>query len=252
MINILSQTEIALMQESGKILREVLFFLEEKCIAGITTAELNRFAGEMIQKHNAKAAFLGVKSEGTFDYPGNICISINQEVVHGIPGKRVIMDGDIVSVDCGVNYKGWITDAAHTFAVGNVSDEARRLIEYTEKSFFAGLEKVREGNRIGDVSAAIEKVILEGGYSAVRDLQGHGVGKSLHEDPAIPNFVTPRKGPRMQAGMSLAIEPMVNIGGYEVGWLDDGWTVETIDDSLSAHYENTVIVTKDEPLVVTL
>lgn len=252
MINILSQTEIALMQESGKILREVLLFLEEKCVVGITTAELDRLAGEMIRKNNARAAFLGVKSEGTFDFPGNICISLNQEVVHGLPGKRIIQDGDIVSVDCGVDYKGWITDAARTFAVGNVSDEAKRLIEYTEKSFFAGLEKVREGNRIGDISEAIENVILEGGYSAVRDLAGHGVGKTLHEDPSIPNYTSTRKGPRLQAGMSLAIEPMVNIGGYEVGWLDDGWTVETLDDSLSAHYENTVIVTKDEPLVVTL
>ena len=252
MINILSNAEIAKMQRSGDILREVLLYLKEQCAAGMTTAELDRLAGEKIRSYGAKAAFLGVPAEGTYDFPGNVCISINEEVVHGIPGKRVIHEGDLVSVDAGVDLDGWITDAARTFMIGDVSDEARRLVEYTEKSFFAGIEQAVEGNRVGDISKAIEDVIVEGGYTAVRDLTGHGVGKTLHEDPSIPNFVTNRKGPRLQAGMSLAVEPMVNMGGYEVGWMDNGWTVETMDDSLSAHFENTIIVTKDKPIIITM
>ena len=186
-------------------------------------------------------------------YPASICVSVNDEVVHGIPSEhRIIQEGDIVSLDAGVIYKGYQSDAARTHAVGEISEEAKKLIEVTRESFFEGIKYAREGNHLFDISAAIGKYAEDRGYGVVRDLCGHGIGTALHEAPEIPNYAMNRKGVKLKAGMTLAIEPMINIGGWEVDWMDDDWTVVTRDHSLSAHYENTVLITEGEPKLLTL
>jgi methionyl aminopeptidase len=247
MINIKNHKEIELMRKAGKIVAETLLLVGEKVQPGITTAELDSIAEEFITKHGAKPSF-----KGLYGFPASLCISVNEQVVHGIPGGYVLKEGDIVSVDCGAEIDGFHGDAARTFAVGNISDEARKLIQVTEESFFRGIELARIGNNLTDISHEIQSYVEASGFSVVRDFVGHGIGKSVHEDPEVPNFGRPGRGPKLVAGMTLAIEPMVNIGTYRVTTLGDDWTVITADKSLSAHYENTVVILPDGPEILTL
>ena len=247
MIIIKNNKEIALMREAGKLVGETLLLIEEKVRPGITTAELDRIAEEFITKHGAKPSF-----KGLYGFPASLCISVNEQVVHGIPGGYVLKDGDIISVDCGVQANGFHGDAARTFAVGNISEEAKKLIDVTEKSFFKGIEYANVGNRLTDISHGIQSYVEANGFSVVRDFVGHGIGRVVHEDPDIPNFGKPGKGPKLAVGMALAIEPMVNIGNYKVKTLKDNWTVVTSDGSLSAHYENTIVILPDGPEILTL
>ena len=253
MINIKSKTEIEKMKASGKIVAEVLREIEKNIFPGITTKELDRIATNYIIRSGAFPSFLGVPNYyGGIKFPGAICSSVNGEVIHGIPDNRKLKDGDIISVDVGAFYNGFHGDAARTFPVGNVSEEAAKLIEVTKQSFFEGLKFVKPNNRVSDISGAIEDYVLSFGYSIVKEYTGHGIGRELHEDPEVPNYRTNRRGHRLAAGMAIAIEPMVNQGSDEILLSSNKWTVYTKDGKLSAHYENTVIVTDDEPLVVTL
>lgn len=247
-ISIKSEKEIELMRESGKILASVLRELEDEVRDGITTLDIDKKCHELIKKYGCIPSFLNYNG-----FPASICISVNEQVVHGIPNKKTILrDGDIVSLDCGVIYKGYHSDAARTIAVGEISKEAQKLIDVTKQSFFEGIKFAKEGYHLHEISAAIQKYVEANGFSVVRDLVGHGIGKALHEEPQIPNFAQRRRGPLLQAGMTLAIEPMVNEGRYDVYWEDDDWTVVTDDGSLSAHYENTVLITKGEPELLTI
>ncbi|MDD3139003.1 MAG: type I methionyl aminopeptidase [Lachnospiraceae bacterium] len=247
-VTIKSAREIALMTEAGRILEIVLDELEKALRPGISTKEIDRLGEEIIRSYDCIPSFLNYNG-----YPASICVSVNDEVVHGIPNnKRVLHDGDIVSLDAGVIYQGYHSDAARTYGVGNISDAASELIRATKESFFEGIKYAREGNYLFEISAAIDKYISAKGYGIVRDLCGHGIGRHLHEAPEIPNFAQKRKGLKLQAGMTLAIEPMINMGTYEVNWLDDDWTVVTKDGSLSAHYENTVLITNSDPVLLTL
>lgn len=247
MIIIKNNKEIDLMRSAGKIVAETLLLVEEKVRPGITTAELDRIAEEFITKHGAKPSF-----KGLYGFPASLCISVNEQVVHGIPGGYVLKDGDIISVDCGANINGFHGDAARTFAVGNISEEAERLINVTKESFFRGIEYARVGNRLTDISHEIQSYVEASGFSVVRDFVGHGIGRVVHEDPDVPNYGRPGRGPKLVEGMALAIEPMVNVGNYKVKTLSDEWTVVTSDGSLSAHYENTIIILPDGPEILTL
>ena len=247
MILIKNDLEISLMRKAGKIVGETLNLLERNIKPGITTAELNRIAEEFITKQGAKPSF-----KGLYGFPASVCISVNTTVVHGIPGTYILKDGDIVSVDCGAFIDGFHGDAARTFPVGNVTEEARKLIEVTEKSFFKGIEKAKLGNRLSDISSEIQKYAEAQGFSVVRDFVGHGIGRNVHEDPNVPNFGKPSKGPLLVKGMVLAIEPMLNIGKHNVKTLSDGWTVVTADGTLAAHYENTIAILPDGPEILTL
>ncbi|MGB7604903.1 MAG: type I methionyl aminopeptidase [Lutisporaceae bacterium] len=247
MIIIKSAKEIELMRLAGKIVAKTHEVLKDVIKPGITTKELDIIAEEYIRKCGALPAF-----KGYFGFPASICTSVNSQVVHGIPGNVVLKDGDIVGIDIGAIYEGYVGDAARTHGIGTISSDAQRLIKVTEESFFAGIEYAREGYRLSDISHNIQKYVESHGYSVVRDLVGHGIGKSMHEDPQIPNYGLAGRGPRLAAGMALAIEPMVNQGKYAVKTLSDGWTVLTADGSLSAHYENTIIITKDAPELLTL
>lgn len=247
-VTIKSKTEIELMREAGKILARTHEELGKAIKPGISTYEIDRLGEEIIRSYGCIPSFLHYQG-----YPASICVSVNDEVVHGIPSKnRILQEGDIVSLDAGVIYKGYHSDAARTHAVGEISKEAKRLIEVTRESFFEGIKFAVDGNHLVDVSRAIQNYVESNGYSVVRDLVGHGIGRNLHEDPQIPNFAGKRRGIRLRPGMTLAIEPMVNSGRYEVNWLDDDWTVVTRDGSLSAHYENTVLITEDGPEILSL
>ena len=247
-ITIKSAREIELMTEAGRILEIVHEELAKALKPGMTTYEIDRIGEEVIRSHGCVPSFLGYNG-----YPASICVSINNEVVHGIPSKkRIIKEGDIVSLDAGVIYKGYHSDAARTYAIGEVSQAAKDLIRVTEESFFEGIKYAKEGNYLFDISAAIGKYASEHGYGVVRDLCGHGIGSHLHEAPEIPNYPVNRRGVKLRKGMTLAIEPMINMGTYAVDWLDDDWTVVTRDGSLSAHYENTVLITDGEPILLTL
>ncbi len=247
-ISIKSEREIELMREAGRILKITHDELARAVRPGISTFELNRLGEEVIRSYGCIPSFLNYNG-----YPASICVSVNDEVVHGIPSKkRILQEGDIVSLDAGVIYKGYHSDAARTHAVGEISKEAAKLIEVTRQAFFEGIKFAKEGCRLFDISKAIGEYARSFGYGVVEDLVGHGVGQNLHEDPQIPNFPMKRRGPKLQAGMTLAIEPMVNMGTYEVEWLDDDWTVVSLDGSLSAHYENTVLITKGEPELLTI
>jgi len=247
-ISIKSEKEINLMRESGRILASVLRELEEEICDGITTLDIDKKCHELIKSYGCIPSFLNYNG-----FPASICVSVNDQVVHGIPSrKKVINNGDIVSLDCGVIYQGFHSDAARTLAVGEISEEAKRLIEVTKQSFFEGIKYAREGYHLYEISAAIQKYVEAHGFSVVRDLVGHGIGRALHEEPQIPNFAQRRRGPVLKAGMTLAIEPMVNAGRYDVYWEDDNWTVVTADGSLSAHYENTVLITDGEPELLTI
>lgn len=239
MIKIKSVHEVEQMRIAGRITAETFEVLKEHIKPGITTMELDKIAAEYISKNGAACSFYHYNG-----YPGHICISVNQEVVHGIPSHaRVLHDGDIVSVDIGAMYGGYHGDAARTYAVGEISPEAQRLISVTKQSFFEGMKFAVAGNRLFDISAHIQAYVEENGYSVVRALVGHGVGKNLHEDPEVPNFGKEGRGPRLVAGMTIAVEPMVNMGAYKVLTLPDEWTVVTADGKLSAHYENTILIT---------
>lgn len=247
-ISIKSEKEIELMREAGRILANVHENLKSYVQPGITTLEIDKKCAEIIKSYDCIPSFLNYNG-----YPASVCISINQEVVHGIPSKnRTIKDGDIVSLDCGVIYHGFHSDAARTWAVGEITKEARKLIEVTEQSFYEGIKYAKTGHHLHEISEAIQTYIESFGFSVVRDLVGHGIGRNLHEEPQIPNFRQKRRGPKLEAGMTLAIEPMVNAGRYDVYWMDDDWTVVTEDGSLSSHYENTVLITEGEPEILTI
>ena len=234
------------MREAGKILALTHEELKKAIKPGISTYEIDRIGEEVIRSYGCIPSFLNYNG-----YPASICVSVNDEVVHGIPSKtRFLEEGDIVSLDAGVIYQGYHSDSARTYGVGEISTEAADLIRVTKESFFEGLKACRAGNHINDISKAIFNYVSSRGYRAVRDLVGHGVGASLHEAPEVPNFTRMMKGPKLRPGMTLAIEPMINIGTYEVEWLSDDWTVVTADGALSAHYENTVLITEGEPEIL--
>lgn len=247
-VTIKSEREIELMREAGRILGTVHKELAKEIKPGISTYQIDKLGEEMIRSYGCIPSCLGYEG-----FPASICISVNDEVVHGIPRKdHLIHEGDIVSLDFCLSYKGYQSDAARTIAVGEVSDDAKKLIEVTRQSFFEGIKYAKEGCHLYDISAAIGDYAEQFGYGVVRDLVGHGIGREMHEDPQIPNFRQRRRGMKLQAGMTLAIEPMINIGRPDVAWMDDDWTVVTDDGSLSAHYENTVLITKGEPEILTL
>ena len=235
------------MKTAGRITAEALLVAREAIRPGVSTKEVDTKIRHYIEKCGAKPSFLGYGG-----FPGSACISINNEVIHGIPSnKRIIREGDIVKVDVGARYCGYNGDSARTFAVGKVSDEALRLIKVTELSFYEAMKAARAGNRIGDIGSAVEKFVISNGFSVVRDFVGHGVGASLHEEPEVPNFGTAGRGARLYAGMTLAIEPMVNAGVQNVKVQKDGWTVTTADGKLSAHYENSIAITDSDPVILT-
>lgn len=247
-VTIKSAREIELMMEAGRILADVLERLEQFIEPGISTLDIDREGARIIKSYNAIPSFLNYNG-----YPASICVSVNDQVVHGIPDKgRILQEGDIVSLDAGVIHEGYHSDAARTVAVGEISEEARLLIERTRQSFFEGIKFAKAGCHLNDISTAIDDYISAFGYGIVRDLVGHGIGRHLHEDPQIPNYKQKRRGIKLQPGMTLAIEPMINIGRADVVWEDDDWTVSTDDGSLSAHYENTVLITDGEPVILTL
>ena len=247
MIRLKNPEQIELMKVAGRITGEALLVAEEAIRPGISTKEIDKKIREYIEKCNARPTFLGYGG-----FPGSACISINEEVIHGIPSeKKILREGDIVKVDVGACYRGYNGDSARTFAVGKISDEAQRLIEVTKASFFEGVKNALHGNRIGDIGSAVEDCVTAAGFSVVRKFVGHGVGAELHEDPEVPNFGTPGRGVRIYNGMTLAIEPMVNVGTGDVKVLGDGWTVITADKKLSAHYEHSIAVTEDGPILLT-
>jgi len=249
MIFMRSEEELKYLRTSGRILAGVLQRLRETTInnSGITTQELNKLAESLILKQNAKPAFKGY---GGFPY--SLCVSINEEVVHGMPGPRQIRPGDIVSLDLGVTWKGYYSDAAITVAVGKIDKKIQRLLKVTKESLYEGIKQAKKGRRVSDISFAIQCYVEKNGFSVVRALAGHGVGRELHEEPSIPNFGKPHRGPRLKKGMILAIEPMVNMGSFEVEVLKNDWTVVTKDRQLSAHFEHTIAVTDNDPEILTL
>lgn len=247
-VTIKSAREIELMRESCRLLAQVHKELEHAIRPGMSTMEIDILGDTLIRKMGCIPNFRDYHG-----YPASICTSVNDEVVHGIPNKhRILQEGDIISLDAGLIYKGYHSDAARTHGVGKISPEARQLIDVTRQSFFEGIKMARAGNHLHDISNAIDAYVSRFGYGIVRDLVGHGIGTSLHEDPQIPNFAQKRRGVRLQAGMTLAVEPMINMGRADVEWLDDDWTVVTEDGSLSAHYENTILITDGEPEILTL
>jgi methionine aminopeptidase, type I len=247
-ITIKSAREIEIMTEAGRILEIVHEEMAKALRVGMSTFDIDKLGEEVIRSHNCEPSFLNYNG-----FPASICVSLNEEVVHGIPSKtRIFQDGDIVGLDAGVIYKGYHADSARTHGIGAISEEAKKLIQITEESFFEGLKFAKEGNYLYEISAAIGNYAEERGYGVVRDLCGHGIGRNLHEAPEIPNYPVNRKGVRLKAGMTLAVEPMINVGTWEVEWLDDEWTVVSKDNSLSAHYENTILITENEPVLLTL
>lgn len=247
-VTIKSEREIELMREAGKILAKVHEELGKAIKPGMSTLDIDRLGEEMIRSFGCEPSFKNYQG-----YPASICVSVNEEVVHGIPSKdRIITEGDIVSLDAGVIYKGYHSDAARTHGVGEISEEARLLIERTRQSFFEGMKYAVAGNHLHEISKAIGEYAESFGYGVVRDLCGHGIGSHLHEDPEIPNFKQFRRGIKLRPGMTLAVEPMIDEGTAEVVWMDDDWTVVTEDLSLSAHYENTIVITEGRPEILTL
>ncbi len=247
-VTVKSAREIDLMRESCRLLAIVHKELENAIKPGISTMDIDILGDTLIRKLGCIPNFRDYNG-----FPASICTSVNDEVVHGIPNKhRILQEGDIISLDAGLIYKGYHSDAARTHGVGQISEEARKLIEITKQSFFEGIKMAKEGNHLHDISNAIDAYVTPYGFGIVRDLVGHGIGTVLHEDPQIPNFAQKRKGIKLKAGMTLAVEPMINMGRADVVWLDDDWTVVTEDGSLSAHYENTILITDGEPEILTL
>ena len=247
-VSIKTKHEIELMREAGRLLEIVHDELGEMIRPGITTMDIDRKGEELIRKLGGIPNFLHYNG-----YPASICVSVNEEVVHGIPSKkRVLQEGDIVSLDAGLIWKGYHSDAARTHAVGKISPEMQQLIDVTKESFFRGIAQAKAGNHLNDISAAVQNYAESFGYGVVRDLVGHGIGTALHEDPQIPNYAQKRRGIRLVPGMTFAIEPMIAAGTWEVEWLDDDWTVVTADGKWAAHYENTILITEGEPEILTL
>lgn len=246
-ITIKNEEQIEFMKEAGKIVAKTLEILEKSIKIGITTKELDSIAEDFIRSQGAEPSFKGYEK-----YPASICASINEQVIHGIPSLRRLEDGDIISIDVGAYKNGYHGDAARTFAVGNISEEAQKLIDVTKQSFFEGIKYATKDNYLYDISSAIQKHVEGNGFSIVRDYVGHGIGTSMHEPPQIPNYKLQGRGIKLAKGMTLAIEPMVNVGGYQVKVLGDGWTVVTKDSKYSAHYENTILITEKEPIILTI
>ena len=247
-VTIKSPREIELMREVGRILAKTHEELAKNLRPGMSTWDIDHMGEEIIRSYGCIPSFKNYNG-----YPASICVSVNDEVVHGIPHKEHFLDeGDIVSLDAGVIYKGYHSDAARTYGIGEIDDDAKKLIEVTRQSFFEGIKFAKAGNHLNDISAAIQKYAESFGFGVVRDLVGHGIGSHLHEDPEIPNFARKRKGILLQPGMTLAIEPMITEGSYEVVWLDDDWTVMTEDGGWAAHYENTILITEGEPEILSL
>ena len=248
MVVLKTARELAIMKEACVISAQALKLIGEAVEPGVSTLELDTLAEKFIRSKGARPNF-----KGLYGFPATACISINNEVIHGIPAKnRIIKAGDIVSVDLVVEYKGYMADACRTYAVGQISPEAQHLIDTAEAAFFEGMKYAKVGNRLGDISHAIQQKVESEGFGVIRDFVGHGIGQDMHEDPQIPNFAQRRRGVKLQAGMTLAIEPMINMGRADVAWLDDDWTVVSEDGSLSAHYENTILITEGEPEILTL
>lgn len=247
MIFLKSKDEIQIMRKVGGIVAEVLTRLAEEMKPGMTTDDLDQLAEQWIREKGAVPTFIGYQG-----YPKSLCVSINEEVVHGIPGNRVIKDGDVVSIDCGVTYEGFVGDHARTFCVGQVDADRKALVQKTEQSLHAGISAFQVGNRIGDIGAAVEAVAKTKGYGVVKDFVGHGVGRRMHEEPQVPNFGQPGTGPRLKPGLVLAIEPMFNLGTEKVKVLEDQWTVVTVDGQHSAHFEHTIALTEEGPQILTL
>lgn len=247
MIILKTEEEIGSLREAGRIVAQCHEVLARAIRPGITTKELDEIAEAFIRDAGGVPTF-----KGYCGYPASICVSVNDEVVHGIPGPRTLVEGDIVSIDAGVTYQGFIGDCAYTWPVGRVSEVASRLMRVTRESLAVGIAQARAGNRLSDISHAVQSHVEKRGFSVVRDYVGHGIGRQMHEEPQIPNFGPPGRGPRLEVGMVLAIEPMVNAGGYEVYTEQDQWTVRTRDGSLSAHFEHTVAITRDGPQILTL
>lgn len=247
-VTIKSAREIELMREAGRILAKTHEELAKAIRPGISTMDIDRLGEKIIRSYGCIPSFKNYNG-----YPASICVSVNDEVVHGIPNsRRILQEGDIVSLDAGVIYKGFHSDAARTYGVGKISPEAEKLIEVTRQSFFEGIKYAKAGNHLNDISSAIQAYAESFGFSVVRDLVGHGIGEHLHEDPEVPNFAQRRKGIKLVPGMTLAVEPMINVGRLDVVWLDDDWTVVTEDGSLSAHYENTILICEDGPEILSL
>jgi methionyl aminopeptidase len=246
-----SKREIEKMARAGVVVADVLELIGESIRPGVTTAELDRMAEEEIRARGGAPTFKGYKGGARAPFPGSICTSPNAMIVHGIPDRYRLEDGDILSVDVGVTLDGFVADSAYTFAVGEIGAEAQRLLDVCQAALEAGIAEARAGNRVGDISAAVQRVTESAGFSVVRTLVGHGVGRSMHEEPQIPNFGEPGRGPELAVGMTLAIEPMINAGGGDVVMASDGWSISTADGSLSAHFEHTVALTDKGPRVLT-
>lgn len=246
MITLKSQHEIQLMRRAGKITAAARAFAGEMVRPGVTTQEIDSAVERFIRKHGATPSFLHYEG-----YPASVCISVNDEIIHGIPGSRALKEGDIVSVDVGAFIDGYHGDCAATFACGRITPEAQNLIDVTRQSFFEGIKFAKEGYRLYDISAAVQKYAEERGYSIVREYVGHGIGTQMHESPEIPNYGHPGRGPRLLRGMTLAVEPMVNAGGAAIKQMPNGWTVRTLDGKNAAHYENTILITDGEPEILT-
>lgn len=246
MIQLKTEREIELIRQAGHILHGALGLVRQACAAKVKTKELDQLAEEFILERGGRPAFKGYQG-----FPGTLCISVNEEVVHGIPGSRRLKPGDIVSVDCGVIWEGYVADSAVTIPIGDIDEKTALLLKVTEESLFMGIEQARAGNYVRDISQVVQEHVEKHGFSVVRELVGHGVGREMHEDPQIPNYVTAQRGPKLNEGLVIAIEPMVNVGGCEVRLKRDRWTIETMDRSMSAHFEHTVAVTKNGPEILT-
>lgn len=246
MITCKSKRELSYMRDAGRVVAQTFVEMAKAAKAGVTTGELDRLAEDFIIKRGAKPAF-----KGLYGFPATICASVNEEVVHGIPGLRKLKDGDIISIDIGAEINGYFGDSAVTYPVGDVNSEATRLLKATEEALCRGISLARAGNRLSDISNAVQTCAESYGYSVVRDFVGHGIGSSMHEEPQLPNFGKPGRGPRLKEGMTLAIEPMVNMGAFDVRTLSNKWTVVTLDTKLSAHFEHSVAITDDEPEILT-
>ncbi|MGC8604121.1 MAG: type I methionyl aminopeptidase [Desulfomonilaceae bacterium] len=245
-----TEREIETLREANRIVARILQKIGQAIAPGITTGELDKIASSMIRAAGAKPAFKGYRMSNRKPYPACICSSVNEQVVHGIPGTRILLDGDIVGVDVGVIFKGFVGDAARTFGVGSISEEARRLLAITEESLYKGIEQAQPGNRLQQISAAVQQHVESNGFSVVRDFVGHGVGRRMHEPPQIPNYKGVGGNPRLQAGMTLALEPMVNQGSWRVQLLADEWTAVTVDGKLSAHFEHSIAITDNGPYIL--
>jgi len=251
-VYIKTKKEIDFIRDSCRIVAETLRLVANNICPGVETIELDHIAEEYIFSNNAKAAFKGYSQAGSYDYPASICVSIDDEVVHGIPGDRVLKEGEIVSIDIGVLKNGYFGDAALSVAVGKISSDKKKLLDVTEKSLYEGIKEARLGNRVHDISFAVQNYVEANGFAIVKDLCGHGIGKFLHEEPAVPNYGVRGTGPKLKKGMTIAIEPMVNTGTYKVKTAKDGWTVLTQDGLPSAHFEHTILVSNGSPEILTV